>query len=396
MKLLIAAGIYPYKGSFALPDEIGGPATYVKRISEQLPDYGFEIKIVHYGAGRHKGIDGKVEVFSVNRDTKILKRYFRYFLTILKLSKWADVIYVQGTISEGVPVWLATKLVKKKYVLKIVGDYAWEQGTQHFGIKESLDAFQAKKYGFKVELIRWFQRNVAKAADKIIVPSKYLKKIVLGWGAKEKNVEVIYNAMEFKAVDPVQKPHEERWIVSVGRLVPWKGMDMLIEIMPDILKEIPHAKLKIVGDGPEMENCKLQIANFKFEESVELLGALPRDKTLSYIHAADVFVLNSGYEGLSHVILEALSFGKPVLASNVGGNPEVVIHGKTGDLFEYNDTEEMKKKILDVLKNKRVMNPMLSSDARVPFFKQFGFEVMMEQTVKALRHVAGTEEKNNE
>jgi len=146
-------------------------------------------------------------------------------------------------------------------MLKVVGDYAWEQMNvskkqqnkkttkQNF---VTLDEFQHKSFDSTTERKRKIERRVARNADKIIVPSWYLKKIVKQWGIAEDKITIIYNAVDLAAVAPkvsetstrFRKPKNpgEKWLVSVGRLVPWKGMDMLIEIMPLLLQHEPNLK----------------------------------------------------------------------------------------------------------------------------------------------------------
>ncbi|OGH72443.1 MAG: hypothetical protein A2921_04085 [Candidatus Magasanikbacteria bacterium RIFCSPLOWO2_01_FULL_43_20b] len=364
MKLLITTGLFP-------PD-IGGPATYSKILAEELSIRGVRVAVLSFGLVR------KLPRFI---------RHLVYFFKVLKLGRKAEVIFAQDPISVGLPSMLAAKILRKKFVLKIVGDYAWEQGVQRFGIKELLDIFLLKKdYPWQVKLLRWTEKLVAEEADKIITPSEYLRKVVMKWGVDEKKIEVVYNEVEFKTAAPI-KHDNERWLVSVGRLVPWKGFDALIEIMPDLLKEFPDLKLKIVGGGPERDKLELEIRNYDLGNSVEMGGELSHEKTLSFIHSADIFILNSGYEGLSHVILEALSFGRPVLASRSGGNSEIVVSSKTGDLFEYNDREEIKNKISSLFKTGITNNEMLSQNGRIDFFDRFKMDNMIFRTKELLEKV---------
>ncbi|MBD3311242.1 MAG: glycosyltransferase [Candidatus Magasanikbacteria bacterium] len=374
MNILICTGVYP-------PD-IGGPATYVKILERELPRQGFDIKIVTYSDKNERNSDNLKKIY---RGKNILLRYFEFFLQIIKSLDWSDLIYVQGSMSEGVPASLAAKLKRKKYVLKIAGDHAWEQGRQRFGVKDSLDNFQEKKYGTRVEIIRFLQKQVAKGAGRVIVPSKYLKKIVLGWGVEEKKIEVVYNAVKFTDVKVMNKPANERWLVTVARLTPWKGIDTLIDLMPILLKEFPNLKLKIIGDGSEFENLESRILNLGLENSVNLLGRLANKETLAYIKSADMFILNSAYEGLSHVILEALSLGTPVLASDVGGNPEVLQNGKIGELFGYNNKEEIKEKLVEALRSGSLRQSL--DKEKKEFLENFSTKRMIDRISTTLKHV---------
>ncbi len=349
--ILIATGIYP-------PD-IGGPATYVQILYDELPKKGFNVKIVTYSDDESSVFNYQSSIIKVCRDQNILFRYLKYFWYIFKLINWADTIYVQGPISEGLPTCLACKLRQKDFILKIVGDYAWEQGRQRFGVEELLDDFQERKYSWRVELMRKIQKRVARRAKQIITPSKYLKSIVSKWGVKEEKIKVIYNALEFKNVQAKEREKKKR-IVSVGRLVEWKGMDTLIDIMPEIWKDI-DAELILIGDGPERKRLEKKIS----DKRIKLLGSLSHEETLAYIKSADVFVLNSGYEGLSHVLLEAASFGVPILASNIGGNPELVTERRIGDLFEYNNKGEIINSIKKYLLHEQIINADIDSFRKI-------------------------------
>src|SRR3990167_9111853 len=201
--ILIATGIFP-------PD-IGGPATYTKILSEELPKLGWEVKVVTYSDEdiktlKHKNIKtNDAAVFQISRKQHIFLRYFQYFWQVLKLLNCANIVYAQGPVSEGLPTYWACKLRGRKYVLKVVGDYAWEQmqvsrkqenkKTEKQGFI-SLDEFQNKKFDARTERKRRIEILVARNADKVIVPSQYLKKIIKGWGVKENKINVIYNAAE--------------------------------------------------------------------------------------------------------------------------------------------------------------------------------------------------------
>ena len=345
IKVLIATGIYP-------PD-IGGPATYVKTLQTELPKFGYKIKVVTYS----DSLDKENEVYKISRRQNILLRYWYYFSAVYKLAAWADIIYAQGPVGDGLPTWLACKLKNKKYFLKVVGDYAWEQGKQRFGVKELLDDFQTKKYGIKVELIRFLQRLVARNAILVITPSEYLKRIVSQWGVDVENIKVIYNSVaKIEFGDDREKLRnqfgfKENVICSVGRLQKWKGFDVLIEIMPALLKINPNFKLFIFGSGPEEPDLQKIINRLNLHKNVKLMGSQPHAELMQYMSASDYFVLNTGYEGLPHLVIEAMQLGLPVITTNIGGNPEVVKNGVNGVLVEYNNKEQIISAIKEMWQN---------------------------------------------
>lgn len=370
LKVLVCTGIFP-------PD-IGGPATYSKLLLDELPKRGVEVEVLSFGLVRHLP-----KVF----------RHLVYFSKALSAGRKADIVFAQDPASVGLPSLLAAKVLGKKFVLKIVGDYAWEQyqQSQKSGqIKlKNLEEFQDGKFGFKTELRRKVQKFVAKKAARIIVPSRYLKNIVLRWGVNDDKIKIVYNS--FEAPKSFVSKEEARKnlnlsgavLVSAGRLVPWKGFGALIEIMPDLAKEIRDLRLCIIGSGPESQNLKSQISNLKIDESVFLIGQVSHEKALNYLAAGDVFLLNTGYEGFSHLLLEAMAVGIPIITTSVGGNVELIESGKNGLLAEYNNKNEIKKAILELFGNQGLKDNMVSSGKEK--IKEFGKEKMLEETIAILR-----------
>lgn len=293
MKLLIATPLYP--------PEIGGPATYAKLLFEGLPGKGVEVELVKFSEVRHL--------------PKLIRHYV-YYRRVLAAARGADVVLALDPVSVGLPAMWAARKVKKPFVVKIVGDYAWEQGVQRFGITQNLDEFvKTERVPFPVRILRKIQTRVAQNAVKVIVPSEYLKSVVATWGIPEEKICVIYNGVELPAHLPTyQKNNGEFLIVSAGRRVPWKGFEAIERV------------------AREHTNWRVFIAS-----------GLPRTEALGWMKAADVFVLNSSYEGFPHTLIEAMTLGTPVIATNTGGNKTIVAHGETGLLIPPEDDASLRE-----------------------------------------------------
>ncbi|MFH1956610.1 MAG: glycosyltransferase family 4 protein [Patescibacteria group bacterium] len=366
MKILICTGIYP-------PD-IGGPATYSKLIHDELTGRGILTKVLSFG--------------SVRSLPKII-RHFVYFLKTLEIGRSIDVIFALDPVSVGLPSVLAAKILKKKFVLRVAGDYAWEQYMQKSDFK-TLEEFQKEKYDFITELRRKIQKWVAKKADKIIVPSQYLKKIVSMWGINEKKISVVYNSFTAPAIllskDEARKKLSLSGtiLISVGRFVPWKGFSALIEIMPEILKINKDIKLFIIGEGPEIKILENQIDCSVAHDSIFLLEAMGQDDLMAYLKAGDILILNSAYEGFSHLILEAMAMEIPVITTKVGGNPEIVINQETGILVEYNNKDQIKRAILNLISDENLRKKITSkAKEKVQEFKK---EKMIQETLEVFKN----------
>ncbi len=359
MKILITTGIYP-------PD-IGGPATYSKLLFDELPQRGIDVEVLSFGEVRHL--------------PKIIRHLF-YFFKIIKRIKGCDVIYAQDPVSVGLPTMLANIFLKKRFFIRIAGDYAWEQGVQRFRVKDNLDIFSLKNnYGFVVKFFKKIQTWVAKRAEKVVVPSHYFKSIILNWGIESKKIEVIYNGIKIN--EPRVHKVESKVLLSVGRLVPWKGFKVLIETIPDILQEIPEAKLVIVGSGPQKEELEQTIEKLNLEDKVILVGQLSRDKLLKQKQLADIFVLNTNWESFSFDTVEAMALGLPVLATKVGSLPELIENNQEGILVEPNDKEAIKNAVIKIFQNDNFRQTLVQNAYEKS--KQFSIQNTLDKLEKLLR-----------
>ncbi len=174
-------------------------------------------------------------------------------------------------------------------------------------------------------------------------------------------------------------------IACVARLVPRKGHVHLLAAMEKIVDERRDAHLGIVGDGPERTDRERRCRERGLEAHVHFLGErLDVPRLLGQI---DVFVLASEAEGLGRVILEAMAAGKPVVASRVGGIPEMVVDGETGFLVTPGDSRELAERILAILAD-RERAAEFGRAGRRRVEQRFSMRSMMDQTLAIYRAVA--------
>lgn len=372
MKILIATGIYP--------PSVGGPATYAKLLFDELPN-------------KDKEIDVKVLSFEAFLKFPKFISQGLYFINLFFKGLRVDIIYAMDPVTVGFPAMIASKILKKKFVVKIVGDRAWEQGFQEFGITENLDDFikNDKEYSGRLKTIKRIQKRVAENADKIIVPSHYLKNIVKQWGINPDKIVVIYNAFEGANIIETKKEIRDDLyldnvvITSAGRLVPWKGFGTLIAIIPNLIKKFPRIRLLIMGDGPQRKELEKLIKHGGLEDYVELLGDQKKEDLYKYIKASDVFVLNTGYEGLSHQLLEVLSIGTPIVTTNVGGNPEIITNKINGLLIEYNNKKALEQAIERLITDYKLAGDFIREGKET--VKKFNKEEMLNKLIRELKNL---------
>lgn len=359
MRILITTGVYA-------PD-IGGPATYSKLIKEELPKLGIAVSVLPFTKFR--------------KLPKIL-RHLAYLCACAFYAIFvrAEVIYAQDPVSVGLPSMLVAKFLLRKFAIRVAGDYAWEQSAQRFGVSDTVDEFQTKKYDWKTELLRIVQSSVVSNANLVITPSKYFQKLVGGWVSDPGKVQVIYNGIKFESKFIATRSLNT--LLSVGRLVPWKGFDFLIKLMAD--PAMADLKLRIVGDGPDKERLLAIVEEFGLGKRVELIGDVDRDRMLEeYLPNAGMFILNTKFESFSFVVVEAMNAGIPVVATNIGSIPELVESDKEGILVEPDNKNQVLSAIQKIRSDAHFRNDIvLAAHAKA---QEFSIERTVSRLAEELR-----------
>lgn len=369
MKLLIATGIYP--------PSVGGPATYSKLLFDELPKRGHEVTVFSFDQVRHlpKGVS-----------------HFVYFFKLLMKSRGKDLIFAQDPVSVGLPALLVSWISFKKLYIRIAGDYAWEQATQRFGVKDSIDDFQKKHYNLRAEFLRKIQSFVARKAHVVITPSNYFSNLVSGWNKHKKKVHTIYNGIEIEPItkevpdirDSLGIPRTQTVVFSAGRLVPWKGFDTLIELVPELIKQYPDFMLVIVGDGPDRKRLQTLANDLGIQRHVFLTGSLPRQRLLTFLKASNIFVLNTAFESFSFQVVEALYQGVPVVTTNIGNLPEIVDDGMEGILLPPNDKEKLLSAINLLLSDRGMREAFIARGKRKAH--QFSIQATLDNLVQLIQN----------
>lgn len=219
--------------------------------------------------------------------------------------------------------------------------------------------------GFKMKyIIPFLARLFLKRADMVISVSKGVEKdLIENYNVKSSKVSTIYNPVitqEFseRLNDEVVDFHftnNKKYIISVGRLVYSKRIDLLIDAFLLVKQSMNDVHLIIIGDGSELENLKKQVSDYGIDESVSFLGF--KENPLPYIKQSDVFVLTSDYEGFGNVLVEALYCETPVISSNcLSGPSEILEDGKYGILINHQNPKEYSEQIIKILSEEQMLD----------------------------------------
>ncbi|OGC38528.1 hypothetical protein A2V54_00065 [candidate division WWE3 bacterium RBG_19FT_COMBO_53_11] len=174
----------------------------------------------------------------------------------------------------------------------------------------------------------------------------------------KKKIFCVHHGIEFTGLEKRKvSKNSPPLILSVGRLVPFKGFNYLIDSLGILKAKGGKFKAVIIGGGQEKENLSWQIERSGLNNDVELLGARPFAEVKNYFQSADVFVAPSviakdnSFDGIPNVLMEAMAFGAPIVSTNISGIPEAVTDGKNGLLVKSGDALALSKAIGTLLTN---------------------------------------------
>jgi len=173
---------------------------------------------------------------------------------------------------------------------------------------------------------------------------------------------------------------------KIARLFNLKGHEYLIEAAPKIVEAVPNVRFLLVGDGILKEQSQQRIAELGLTEHFIFVGLVPPDEVSSYIHAMDMVVHTSVWEGLARVLPQALICGKPIVSYDIDGAPEVCIDNETGFLVPARSIEELAQAIAR-LASDGDLRKQFGETGRARFTQPFRHEVMTEQIRDVYRKV---------
>lgn len=218
------------------------------------------------------------------------------------------------------------------------------------------------------KLVYW----AAKFAATIVVVSKEDKRAIselIPNGLIKNKLNVIYNGT-FDDYRDVKK-NKQFTFISTARLVTDKGIGELILAFKKLRSEFKDIRLELVGDGPKRSHFE---SLAKGESSIKFLGY--KSDPLDYVARSDVFVLATYHEGFSIALLEAFMEGVSVIATNVGGNPEIITDGRTGLLVDAKNVDELYEAMVRLYKD-AALRMELGKNARAKYLSAYNFKTII-------------------
>lgn len=320
--------------------------------------------------------EGREEGFNIHR---ILHRKIKFigvvalWMKIVSLLKKIDpdIIHVQG-IGIGLPAFFAKKLLRKPFVV-------WGQGSDIYLpdiFTKQISRFVLKNADAVIALTESMEKKMRKIYDReiFVIPNGI-------------NLEKIENISKENILKELKMKDDEKILLFVGSLRSVKGVKYLIESIKLINKKCKSVRLIIIGDGEERNSLEKRSNELNLEHQITFIGKVPHKKVMEYMIATDIFVLPSLSEGLSIVCLEAMFSGLPIIATKVGGLPEVVKDGRNGFLVEPKNPEEMAEKVL-LLLEKKDLRKRISKNNREEI-KKYDWRIIIDKLEKLYYRITG-------
>ncbi len=245
----------------------------------------------------------------------------------------------------------------------------------------------APNTGYAIKNFFTRQRECVLGVGKIAAVSTYVKQALIDETfAPDEKFIVIHNGIVIPD-QPEVFTKDTQTLFFAGRLEYSKGVHILLKAFNLILEKHPTAKLVIAGSGPEEQNLQRIAKELGVETSVTFLGWLSKEMVEKELQKATIFAFPTlRLEGFPMSIVEALSFGLPAVVSDIGGNSDAVIHGKTGFLTKPGDYKSFADSVLKLLDNDTMLKEM--SLAAIESCKtDFSQEVMLTNYLKLISHL---------
>jgi glycosyltransferase involved in cell wall biosynthesis len=305
---------------------------------------------------------------------------------VARLARKADIVYTTGMIGRSS---LGAALARRPTVLKLTSDPVFERSLRWRLFGADLGAFQHAR-GFRIGVLRRARDLALARASRVIIPSDALRELALGWGLPAEKVVVIPNPVSPPQLDEreeLRRRHglEGRTLVFAGRMVPQKAIPVALEAVV----RNPDVSLVLAGEGPYLERLQELARSMPLDGRARFLGPQPRQAVFELLRAADAALLSSSWENFPHMVVEALSVGTPVLATDVGGVTEILRDGENGLLVPMNDPEALAGAIRryfdDEALQERLRAATVASVARFSPDEIYGrLEALLEEVASAL------------
>jgi glycosyltransferase involved in cell wall biosynthesis len=376
LRVLFASGYNPFQAG-------SGPGNGLYYLSQALAEIGCNVHILTLKSEQTLPLDDRVSIHYYDNPlgkSKLGNSWIPFSLfsvrQIKDLCRKYDIDIVNGN-SPTTFMYSFMRDDKQPFVVTAHGTSFGELRSL-YSIPNRFASKSVVTEGAIIQPIWGYLSNVEyNFADKVVAVSKAVEQEIINYfHVDPQNVVTIHNGVD---VLPLKEEEEENLILSVGRMTWRKGFLYLIDAMPTVLREFPKAKLMLVGEGLFKQKLIDYVKRLNLEKSVIFSGYLQKEELFKLYLKSQVYVQPSLYEPLGNTILEAMAYQKPVIATRVGGIPELIIDKNNGILVNPCDAsglaEAIKMLFSDVSYAKQI-----AKNAKATINASFTWESIAKQT----------------
>jgi glycosyltransferase involved in cell wall biosynthesis len=362
----------------AFPPQVGGIQTHVPNLSRTLIKQGHEVKVVTTRQRNTRALRARLDDIDVVR------------IPFVRLPKTMTLQYLM--ISTGAILWLHRRWradllhyhtfwpdVFTAFVLKHFMPTVYTVHESHF-----LSMSEHRKLHGRL-------RMALRPFNGIIAPSTELLQVARRFGVSRRSSAYIPNAVDSNKFSPNASNGVIRQQYGISqdtvvllcprRLVPKNGVNFFVKSLPHVMKEHNSVYALIIGDGPERSYLENLVRQMHLEDNVVFTGNVSNDQMPYFYVDSDIVILPSLKEATSIAGLEAMASGRPVIATAVGGLPEIVDDGVTGLLVPSRDPQALASAALRVIQCPELVSSMVQA-ARRRVEQEFSWDKVAQETVE--------------
>ena len=333
---MICGSIYPHR--------IGGAELHTYYVSNKLAERGHDVYVITIAS--RKNVEQQAKTVFKQRLVRPLSLLlphglaylFKVFLQAYIRRREFDIVQVHMALTGMIPAYMLLKIVDKPYVVTCHGSDIRIIGKSAF--------------------TRLWQKILLRRASHVVAVSLEIRDLLIQkYGLSSRNITLIRNGYDEKLVQRLRAKnstvvrHKTPSVVFLGNLREEKDPMNLIEAFRTVSHRVKNIHLQIVGNGHLRTAVEKKIESYKLQNMVTLHGMLPHRQALEVLASSEIFLLTSVEEGIPTSLIEAMALGKAVIATSVGGVPEIVTDGVNGLLTPPRLPERMAQAIEKLLKN---------------------------------------------
>jgi glycogen synthase len=331
--------------NYEYPPIGGGGGATTKALAEAVAGRGHRVYVLAGGIRGHLGIERPTDTLTIERintyrrrpDTCAKSEMLAYLaLSSCLLLKRArrvdcDLIHVFFGFPTGGALWINRPLLPQPYIVSLLGG--------------DVPGFLPRETGFYHRILMPFTRALWRRAAAVVPDSSSLG--TLAKKSLDREFPVITNGVDLRTFHPEGRTDEGGMVrlLFAGRLVPQKGLDVLLRALGRVAQQLPPWKLTVLGDGPHAASYKDLCRSLGLDSRTEWKGWIPFFRLPHEYRSHDILVLPSRFEGMASVVLQAMACGCPVISSRVFGAEEMVRDGENGYLFEVENDAQLGERI---------------------------------------------------